>query len=108
MTAQVFDKEYPRYDLAFYASVTFSGWLSIGAGGLGEFRQEMRYRNVGPGLNDTTTYVLKRSTDLGFFFLVGGKYEIPLTQTIFIPIGVYFNNFRFLNPIPRLGLTVRF
>jgi hypothetical protein len=108
MTAQVFDKEYPRYDLAFYVSVAFSGWLSLGAGALGEFRQDMKYRNVGPGLNDTTTYVLKGSTNLGLFFIVGAKYDIPLSQTIFVPIGAYFNNFKFLNPIPRIGLTMRF
>lgn len=108
LTARVFQNEYPRHDLALYVALTFSRWLIIGAGGAMEFKQDMIFINVGPNATDTTKHTIESTSIVSPFIVVGFKYDMPLTEHFFMPVGVYFNGLQPLYPISRIGLSKRF
>lgn len=58
MSGPLFEKEYPRHDVAMYISFTAKGVFSLGLGAVSEFREDMYYRDTGPGVSDTTRRLL--------------------------------------------------
>lgn len=108
MSAMVFQEEYPRNDQALYASLVFQNWAVVGLGAVNESTEDMVYRKTGVAEPDTSLHVLNGSNTLSFILMLGFKYDFSLGGDFFVPVGVYFENFRVSNAILRLGFSKRF
>ena len=105
---QVFDRQYHRYELAIYLCSTLWDWLSIGIGTYTQFTDKIRYHNVGLGAVDSSIHVLRTSSDLGLFVLLGFKQDISLGKDFYLPFGLYFHTNNLLSPVLRAGLSKHF
>lgn len=117
-TAQLFERDYPRSDVAFYLSLTALRWFQVGAGGIAQFHEDMWYHWYhwwGPGAGgDSTRHVLPANRRFKLLVIAGIKYDIPLGKGFYIPVGLFVDLFHLyrwmlpLNPTGRVGVSKRF
>ncbi len=107
-SAQLFERDYPRSDVAFYFSVTALRWFQLGAGAIAQFHQDMSYHwwNSYSG-HDSTKHTLRAPRGLKLFFIGGVKYDIPLANNLYIPVGIFFDSYSRFYPAARIGIAKR-
>lgn len=108
-SAQLFERDYPRSDVAFYVSLTLLRYLQVGVGGVAQFHEDMLYHwYTWYSGHDSTRHTLQAPSGLKLFLLTGLKYDIPLGAEFYLPVGLFVESFRPLNPAGRLGISKRF
>jgi hypothetical protein len=108
-SALLFERDYPRSDVAFYVSLTLLRYLQVGIGGVAQFHEDMLYHwyTFYSG-HDSTRHILQAPSGLKLFLLTGLKYDIPLGAEFYLPVGLFVDSFPPLNPAGRLGISKRF